>query len=144
VLHPHDSLQRIRYSLAATFLGRMCVSGRIAELPPESWQLACEMIALYQQAAPVIKYGRSRRFGEMGESWRYPQGWQAVVRTSEDRALVVLHTFAEAPGEVVVALDGDGWVVRESMGVGEVRILGKDMVVERVGDFCGGVWLLGR
>jgi alpha-galactosidase len=143
VLHPHDSLQRIQYSLAATFLGRMCLSGGIAGLPAESWELVREMIALYEKAAPVIKYGTSRRFGEMGESWRHPRGWQAVVRTSEKQALVVMHTFAEAPEKMTVPL-GDGWKIRESVGTGMMRIAGEEMVVEAAGDFSGGVWLLER
>ncbi|HEY1120223.1 MAG TPA: glycoside hydrolase family 36 protein, partial [Haloferula sp.] len=143
VLHPHDSLRRIRYSLAATFLGRMCLSGRIAELPAESWELICEMISLYKEAAPVIKYGRSRRFGEVGESWRLPQGWQAVVRASEDQALVVLHTFAGAPEKMIVPLSG-GWRIRDSVGTGVFRIGDEGLEVELPGDFSGGVWLLER
>jgi alpha-galactosidase len=139
VLHPHDSLQRIQYSLAATFLGRMCLSGGIAKLSGESWQLVLEMIALYQKSAPVIKYGTSRRFGEIGESWRHPQGWQAVVRTSEDQALVVLHTFADAPQEVSVPLAGNWTAVREAPqpSDGEIR-------VTTGGDFTGHVWLYRR
>jgi alpha-galactosidase len=145
VLHPQDTLQRVQYSLAATFLGRMCLSGGIAGLPAESWELVREMIALYGKAAPVIKYGTSRRFGEMGESWRHPRGWQAVVRVSETRALVVLHAFANAPARMAVPLGGSGgWVVRESVGTGKVRIVDGEMVIEAAGDFSGGVWLLGR
>ncbi|MCW1925792.1 alpha-galactosidase [Luteolibacter arcticus] len=143
VLHPHDSLQRIRYSLAATFLGRMCLSGGIAGLPAESWQLVREMIGLYAEAAPVIKYGTSRRFGEIGESWRHPQGWQAVVRTSESQVLVVLHAFAGAPAEVMVPLEG-GWEMREGFGSGSARLVDGGMVVELAGDFSAGVWLLGK
>ena len=136
VLHPHDSLQRIRYSLAATFLGRMCLSGGITELEPESWALVCEMIALYKRAVPVIKYGRSRRCGEVGASWRNPQGWQAVVRASEDQALVVLHTFANAPGEVVIPLAG-GWAA-----VGEApQPVDGEIRATTGGDFTGHVWL---
>ncbi|RYD67919.1 MAG: alpha-galactosidase [Verrucomicrobiaceae bacterium] len=141
VLHPKDSLQRIQYSLAATFLGRMCLSGGIAELPPESWRLVREMISLYQKATRVIKYGRSRRFAEVGESWRHPQGWQAVVRTSDKQAVVVLHTFAGAPGRIVVPL-GSGWRVEDGVEVGGARVEGERMVVESPGDFSGGVWLL--
>jgi alpha-galactosidase len=121
----------------------MCLSGGIAGLPEESWQLVREMIALYEKAAPVIKYGTSRRFGELGESWRHPQGWQAVVRRSEAHALVVVHTFAEAPEKVTVPLGG-GWKIREGLEAGNVRIVREEMVVESAGDFGGGVWLLER
>ena len=139
VLHSHDSLRRIQYSLAATFLGRMCLSGDVVGLPEESWGLVREMIALYEKAAPVIKYGTSRRFGEMGERWRYPQGWQAMVRVSEKQALVVLHTFANAPGEVVVPLDGE-WI---AVG-GAPRPVDDELRVSTGGDFTGHVWLYRR
>jgi alpha-galactosidase len=139
VLHPHDSLQRLRYSLAATFLGRMCLSGGIAGLSDASWQLVRDMVALYAKAAPVIKYGTSRRFGESGESWRHPRGWQAVVRTSETQALVVVHTFAGAPAEVVIPLPGE-WTPEEDSP------LPADGVIRATtgGDFTGHVWLYRR
>jgi alpha-galactosidase len=139
VLHPHDSLQRIQYSLAATFLGRMCLSGNIAGLAEDSWQLVSEMIALYEMAAPVIKYGTSRRIGEVGESWRHPRGWQAVVRRSESKLLVVLHTFANAPEEVSVPA-GDGW-----RPTGDAPLPSNGMIHAKTGgDFTGHVWLYQR
>jgi len=56
----------------------------------------------------------------------------------------VVHAFENAPGKMVVPLGGSGWVVRESVGIGMVRIVGEEMVIEGVGDFSGGVWVLGR
>jgi hypothetical protein len=91
VLRKTDSPRRLIYSLAATFLGRMCLSGEVENLDPQQWQLVERAMELYSLATPVIKDGISRRFGEMGESWRHPQGWQAVVRTGRDanQALVI-------------------------------------------------------
>lgn len=143
VLHPHDSLQRVSYSLAATFLGRMCLSGGVEKLPDESWQLVREAIALYGKAAPVIKYGVSRRFGESGESWRHPQGWQAVVRRSEVQALVVLHTFANAPEAIEVPLEGE-WELEGTLGEGTLERVGSALRFQPAGDFHGCVWLLRR
>ena len=117
VLHPTDSDQRLIYSLAATFLGRMCLSGEIAALSTAQWDLVLRAQRLYAQAAPIIKHGRSRRFGEMGESWRHPRGWQAVVRESADgrEALVVIHTFADAPAALEVPLpSGGGWQLHDA------------------------------
>jgi alpha-galactosidase len=143
VLHPHDSLQRITYSLSATFLGRMCLSGAIEKLPTESWSRVREAIALYAKAAPVIKYGESRRFGTLGESWRHPTGWQALVRQSGDQVLVVLHTFADAPAEVSIPLQGD-WDIVERFGAGQAVVSGQSLRVETASDFSGEVFLLRR
>lgn len=143
VLHPTDSLQRIRYSLAATFLGRMCLSGGIEKLSAASWELTKEAIALYQKSAPVIKYGVSRRFGDVGASWRHPQGWQAVVRTSDKHALVVVHSFAGSPSEVEVPLKGN-WKLQETFSDGSAEIAGAVLKLTRDADFSGSVFLLER
>lgn len=141
VLHPSDSLQRIRYSLAATFLGRMCLSGGIEKLPDTSWQLTREAIALYQKSAPVIQHGVSRRFGETGASWRHPHGWQAVVRTSGSQALVVLHTFESAPDEVAIPLPGR-WRSDHEFSEGAAVWEDGILQVKPGGDFRGAVFLL--
>jgi len=100
VLHKSDSDRRLTYSLAATFLGRMCLSGEIAELTDRQWELVRRAQQLYRRAVPIIKHGTSRRYGATGESWRHPTGWQTVVRATGDELLVVTHTFADAPAEV--------------------------------------------
>jgi alpha-galactosidase len=142
VLHPQDPLQRIGYSLSATFLGRMCLSGDIAGLPGPSWQLVRQAIALYAKAAPVIKYGISRRFGVLAESWRHPRGWQALVRTSADLALVVVHAFEGAPPQVILPLSGE-WVLAESFG-GSCVLSDGHLIVAHAGDFSGCVLLFSR
>lgn len=141
VLHAADSPQRVRYSLAATFLGRMCLSGGIEHLPEESWQLTREAIALYQKAAPVIKHGVSRKFGNIGASWRHPHGWQVLVRSSVDLTLVTLHTFAGAPDEVLVPLSGD-WELVHAFSDGSASISEDGLVVKTGGDFTGSVFFL--
>lgn len=141
VLHPQDSLQRLSYSLAATFLGRMCISGGIEKLPAASWSLTRDAIAFYQKCAPVIKYGKSRRYGVIGESWRHPQGWQAVVRSSPDQVLVVLHTFVGAPAEVSIPLPVAAELVGNFPGI-EAAVDGDQLRLKTGGDFVGAVFLL--
>jgi alpha-galactosidase len=118
VLRADDSPQRLTYSLAATFLGRMCLSGEIHELTPEQWAIATQAIALYQSAAPIIKHGTSRHFGAKSPSWRHPQGWQALRRISPDttRGLVVIHTIANAPQRVDIPLPPGQWEIDATFG----------------------------
>ena len=119
VLHRADSDQRLIYSLAATFLGRMCISGEITGLSDAQWDLVLKMENLYRKAAPIIRDGTSRRISEMGESWRRPTGWQAVVRTgTAGRALVVLHTFANPPPTLQVPLPDGTWTIDEALPSG--------------------------
>jgi alpha-galactosidase len=79
VLHASDSSQRLRYSLAAGFLGRLCLSGEIDELDEEQWSLVQEIIRFYNRVTPIIKNGRSRLHQHIGLSWQHPQGAQAAL-----------------------------------------------------------------
>jgi alpha-galactosidase len=63
VLHAADSMRRISYSLAAGFLGRLCLSGEIAQLSHEQMSLASRAMDFYGVVAPLIRDGKSRRFG---------------------------------------------------------------------------------
>jgi len=146
VLHPSDSDHRLAYSLAATFLGRMCLSGDIIGLSPAQWQMVERSMHLYRQAAPVIKYGTSRGFGEHGESWRHPRGWQAVRRVGVDgnQMLVVLHSFENAHAQVEVPLPPGNWRVSGSFPDGESISQGSSLFWRPPGDFTASVALLSR
>ncbi len=114
VVHTSDSIQRLAYSLAAGFLGRLCLSGEIDLLSEEQRALVQAAIDFYQRVAPIIKNGRSRLYQQIGTAWRHPQGAQAVMRVSErgDEALVVVHTFATPLAEeMVMALPEGNWQI---------------------------------
>jgi alpha-galactosidase len=95
VLRAAVSERRIVYLLAGGFLGRLCLSGDFPTLRPEQRALVDRAITLYAQAVPVIRRGRSRRYGPGVVAYRHAQGWQVVVRTGADakQVLVVGHTF---------------------------------------------------
>ena len=147
VLHANDSDQRLIYSLAATFLGRMCLSGDVLDVDDQQWNIARQAIAMYQQAAPTIRSGRSRRIGDWGTSLRHPAGWQAVVRYSDDAShlLVVIHTFENGPSRVEVQLDGE-WDVTASFysDVKDLVVAGGAIQVGQLRPFDGVVVLLER
>jgi len=122
VLHPSDSDRRLIYSLAATFLGRMCLSGEVAELSPAQWQTVLQAQDFYRLAAPVIKDGASRHFGQKGPSWRHPKGWQAVLRTGENLALAVFHAFDEPPAQAAIPLPAGDWTVESRFADGDLAL----------------------
>jgi alpha-galactosidase len=146
VLHRTDSLPRLAYSLAATFLGRMCLSGEIAELSEEQWELTRRAQALYVRAAGIIKHGTSRRSGKTGESWRHPHGWQAVVRVEEGggRALAVCHAFEDAPSRVEIPLPPGDWRIDEQFPEAAASVIGHELHWVPPADFSACVLLLSR
>jgi len=99
VLRARANARRIVYLLAGGFLGRLCLSGDFPTLKPAQRALVDRALALYAQAVPVIRRGRSRRYGPDVAAYRHARGWQAVVRTGAGgkKLLVVGHAFAK-PG----------------------------------------------
>ncbi len=147
VLYPSDSDARMAYSLAATLLGRMCLSGDVVGLSGRQWGLVERAMALYEAAAPVIRDGTSQRFGRVGESWRHPQGGQVVRRIASDgrSVLVVAHAFADAPASLEVPLPpGGAWRVRTEFAADteKVRLDADRLILPCAGDFTARVVLL--
>lgn len=103
VIRKDDSLKRITYTLANTFLGRMCLSGDVTELTKEQWKQIDDGIAFYKRIAPIIKEGYSFFYTTKGKSDRVLTGYQAVVRERTKRgtldtneckeAVAVIHVF---------------------------------------------------
>ena len=122
VLHPTDTPARLHWSLAAGFLGRLCLSGEIATLPEASWRQVVAQLEFYDRVKHLIADGQSRLHLALGKSWRHPRGWQAVVRTARpaaDEALVVVHAFGSTTGTTfTVPLPEGEWRIVETSGIG--------------------------
>jgi alpha-galactosidase len=120
VLHPEDSLDRIRYGLAATFLGRMAISGGVKDLNPEQMDELKRAQTFLEGCKEIIRNGKSRIVREMSESWNAPRGWQAVTRVSADGSelMEVVHVFGEPRESTpVIPLPPGSWRVEDSFGL---------------------------
>ena len=103
VIRKTDSLQRIAYTMANTFLGRMCLSGDMTDLSPEQWKQIDDAITFYRLIAPAVKTGFSYLYENRGISDRNLSGWQALVRIETEEtdyrcsdpcmAYAVIHHF---------------------------------------------------
>jgi alpha-galactosidase len=123
VLRKEDSPRRLVYSLSATFLGRMCLSGDLHDLSAEQWMLVEGAMEFYTRIAHLVKSGESRRFGSAVASYRHPEGWQAVRRISKtgNEALVIAHSFGNlsAPGRINVPLPAQrDWEISKMFSTG--------------------------
>ncbi|MBQ9866636.1 MAG: alpha-galactosidase [Lachnospiraceae bacterium] len=96
VLRAKDTRERIFYSLCATFLGRMGLSGDIYDLDDEQWELLDRAILFYRKAAPIIKNGFTDRIINNVGSYNSPKGSQLVTRCFEDKILYVYHRFEDS------------------------------------------------
>lgn len=93
VLRAGDSIERLTYSLVATFLGRMCLSGDIYDLSEEQWKLVMEGMNFYKKAAEIIKNGHTVLQEYTTKSYNAPQGSQLVLRELGKKGLAVFHRF---------------------------------------------------
>lgn len=122
VVHASDSIQRMRFGLVATFLGRVCLSGDLGGLNAAQREEIDGALAFYKAAVPVIRDGRSRLHQAFGTSWNSPRGWQVVERHNETLALVVVHTFGGAGNFAPVApLPPGEWRIKLVFG-GNVKV----------------------
>ena len=146
VLRKTDTPQRLAYSLAATFLGRMAISGDLAELSAEQLTLLARATTFYRQVVPVIKHGESLRFGNRGASYRHPTGGQALRRVSDDgsRLLCVVHTFAQPPASpMIIPLPPGTWTISSHFNLpGGVAVSANSLVIPAQPAFTGFAILL--
>ena len=141
VLNGSDDDRRLDYSLAATFLGRMCLSGEIDRLSQSQWMRVQAAMDLYRRVASIIRDGTSRIQGDIGQSWRHPTGWQAVVREAagEKTALVVIHVFDRAPAEIQVRLPGNEWIVDATLSGVPLSLIDGNIILTQPRAFSGDV-----
>lgn len=100
VIRKDDSVQRIAYSIANTFLGRMCLSGDVTELSDAQWDAIDRGMEFYKEIAEVIKDGYTYRFGKPGISDRHVEGWQGMIRIGKNgEAFALIHIFRKIEEE---------------------------------------------
>lgn len=131
VIHDDEPMERTIYSLAAGFLGRICLSGQIDSLRAEQIELIKEAIAYYKKLENVIKYGETKIYGNRGKNTRYPTGTQVVVRRVEDEAMVVCHAFDEPADDFVIDFPGNYEITESFYGTGIALQDGK-LIVQKM------------
>ena len=150
VLRPDDTHQRLRYSLAATFLGRMCISGDVVDLSEDRFEILKEAQAFYQHTKPIIGSGFSKLHDYTGKSRRRPTGWQALVRESTDgeSLMIVLHAFdlTDWVEDLVIELpDDSAWGIESSFNAPEgLFINGRHLSLPKADSFTGCAFKLVR
>ncbi len=143
VLHEDDSRERLVYSLAATFLGRVCLSGPIDKL--EKWQedIVMEAMNFYQKLENVIKNGKTKIYGNRNKCMRYPTGVQVVVRSTENEILVVCHSFESDMQTIEFAIP-EGFIIKEGFNSEHVILRENKIIISDMEPFNAGAVLLNK
>ena len=142
VLRRGDSAQRLDYSLATTFLGRMCLSGDALGLDEAQWNRVRDAVAFYRAVAPVIRDGTFRCERQGGESWQYPTGWQICTVRAAAQLLVVWHRFGGPFPGMSCALPPGDWRIARELGESQAVRSGLGLDFPDRAEWAGGVLLL--
>ena len=114
-LRKNDTLDRIVYSIVATFFGRLCLSGDITELNGEQLDKVRDGIRFYKSISHIIKNGRFFKLTDDVKYYRRPTGYQAVKRITKekDEFILIFHTFKlESKSEIVIDIE-KGWRLKQ-------------------------------
>ena len=116
VLRPSDTTKRIEYSLIATLLGRMCISGDVNALSDEQWKVVDDGMAFYRKCSDVIKHGKTILIDQPDTKYNAPKGQQLIVREYNNTRLAILHRFEDS---VSAGPDMTGYELIAEFGSGD-------------------------
>jgi len=141
VLHEEDTPKRLSYSLAATFLGRVCLSGNIDLLSEEQKKIIKQSLEFYGKLENIIKCGKTEIYGNRGRNTRYPTGTQIVLRKTEKQMFVVCHAFKEPGGEFRIDIP-NGYQLKDSFFGDFIRIDGDKLIIDAMEPLSAGAVIL--
>ena len=141
VLHDDDSNDRLAYSLAATFLGRMCLSAKMDTFSAEQLEVVNNAISFYRLLDDVIINGDSKIYGNRGRNTRYPIGTQSVVRKTDKEMLVVCHSFENPCEEFSIEIPKNAKIIASFCG-DRLKLSDGKLTVNKMNPFTAGAVLL--
>ena len=143
VLHEDDSQQRLVYSLAATFLGRMYLSGPVDLLLDWQRDVLMQAVNFYRKLENVIENGRTKLYGNRSSSMRYPEGVQVVMRKTEEDMLIVYHAYNGELPDVTFVIP-EGYTVQDSFYGDHIHVDGSVVTVRGCEPLSAGAVYLKR
>jgi len=142
VLHDTNDDDRLMYSLAAGFLGRLCLSGDIDKLSDAQYKIFTDAIDFYKKCEAVLIDGKTKICGNRGKNMRYAEGTQAVVRKTDEEILIVCHSFKNASENFEIEVGNSK--IKATFGNDFFELKDSVLTVKNTGDYKGGAVLLKR
>lgn len=140
-LHREDCDDRTIYSLAATFLGRVCLSGDVDNLTARQREILHKAVEFYKKLDDVIINGTTHIYGNRGRNTRYPAGTQAVVRSTEREILAVCHAFENPCGQITIDIPC-GFEISDRFNAENIYFSKNKLVIEKMKEFTAAAVLL--
>ncbi len=138
VLRRDDTPSRTIYSLCAAMLGRICLSGDVADMPAEKIALLQQGLAFYRRIKSVVADGDIAEIDCNVEYYREPVGRQIYIKDLAGRRLVIVHRLiAEAP----VALPLEGYRLVDAFTDMDYRFEDETLRIFEQADYRAGAFL---
>jgi len=104
VIREKDSDERIIWSITAAMFGRICLSGDIWKVGKDKIELINRGLAFYNNIKDIVRYGDIKVTDCTVEYYRDPKGRQIYIKTYNNRALVLAHSFIiDSPTKINIA-----------------------------------------
>ena len=135
VMRAKDSDERLWYSICATFLGRMGLSGDVYDLSDHQWDILDKGMDFYRKVSDIIRDGKTTVISCSADSYNEPAGSQLVIRELGNKALIVYHRFEKSNDlEKYTAeqgIDLNSYTVLEKYGEAKTDFSAEALLVER-------------
>ena len=115
VIRKDSDEKRVNFLLTSAFLGRLCLSGEVYDLPKALWQKVLDGIEFYGRIKHIIKNGFTEIINANVKDYSKPKGYQAVLRTYKNEALLIVHTFEDGANPEIESLLS-GYKIKETFG----------------------------
>ena len=135
VMRAKDSDERLWYSICATFLGRMGLSGDVYDLSDHQWDILDKGMDFYRKVSDIIRDGKTTVISCSADSYNEPAGSQLVIRELGNKALIVYHRFEKSNDLEKYAaeqeIDINSYTVLEKYGEAKTDFSAEALLVER-------------
>lgn len=135
VMRAKDSDERLWYSICATFLGRMGLSGDVYDLSDHQWDILDKGMDFYRKVSDIIRDGKTTVISCSADSYNEPAGSQLVIRELGNKALIVYHRFEKSNDLEKYAaeqgIDLNCYTVLEKYGEAKTDFSAEALLVER-------------
>ena len=135
VMRAKDSDERLWYSICATFLGRMGLSGDVYDLSDHQWDILDKGMDFYRKVSDIIRDGKTTVISCSADSYNEPAGSQLVIRELGNKALIVYHRFEKSNDLEKYAaeqgIDLNSYTVLEKYGEAKTDFSAEALLVER-------------
>lgn len=135
VMRAKDSDERLWYSICATFLGRMGLSGDVYVLSDHQWDILDKGMDFYRKVSDIIRDGKTTVISCSADSYNEPAGSQLVIRELGNKALIVYHRFEKSNDLEKYAaeqgIDLNCYTVLEKYGEAKTDFSAEALLVER-------------